>query len=191
VCVGVVLAGVALLSVACGDPGYAQSGTGGAGSGGSGTGGSSGPAQPLLVIVDPNQTMTASPGQGVGVFVQYQTGGHWNVWWTCDTDKTSLSCNFDVIVTVATGTIANVTGQCETVNQQSSQQIEALSTTTTGVNGMMFDTPLGSKPPIITVNASIDGAQSGSFLFFVQNGQINGGYAGMLSDPLMFQPLTP
>jgi hypothetical protein len=188
-----VLAGVALLSVACGDPGSSTttaSGTGGGGSSGTG-GGSSGSTQPLLVIVDTNQTMTASPGQGVGVFVEYQAGGHWNIWWTCDTYKTSLSCNFDVIATVTTGTIANVIGQSETVNQASSQQIEALSTTTTGVNGMTFDTPLGPKAPIITVSASVDGAQSGSFLFFVQNGQINGGYNGTLSDPLMFEPSSP
>jgi hypothetical protein len=149
----------------------------------------------MLVIVDTNQTMTASPGQGVGVFVQYQSGGHWNVWWTCDTDKTSLDCHFQVIVTVATGTLTNLATQSieggATVSQVNAQQLDAFTTTSTGVDGMTFDTPIETELPVITVNASVDGAQSGSFLFFVQGGKINGGYTKTLTNPLQFEPSSP
>jgi hypothetical protein len=48
-------------------------------------------ATPLLVDVDPNQTLSAAPGQGAGVFIEYKTGGHWHVWWTCDTALTLTS----------------------------------------------------------------------------------------------------
>src|ERR1700736_6314658 len=58
--------------------------TGTAGGSGSSSGASAG-VQPMLVDVDPNRTMTAQPGQGVGVFTEYVTGGHWRVWWTCHT----------------------------------------------------------------------------------------------------------
>src|SRR5580704_5505136 len=68
--------------------GYYGGSGGGTTSSSSGSGASS---QPMLVVVDANQTMSASPGQGVGVFTQYQTGGHWNVWWSCDTSVTSES----------------------------------------------------------------------------------------------------
>jgi hypothetical protein len=149
----------------------------------------------VLAVVDTNQTMTASPGQGVGVFVQYQAGGHWNIWWTCDTYKTNLTCNFDVVVTVASGTITNLASQMlqgtDVASQSGDQSVQALTTTSTGVDGITFDTPLGTNLPVITVDASVDGARSGSFLFFVQDGKINGGYAGTLTDPLEFEPSSP
>ena len=168
------------------------------GSGGGGTGSSSGggSTQPMLVDVDPNQTMNATPGEGVGVFIEYKTGGHWRVWWTCDTTKTGQSCAFDNVVTVASGSITNVVGA---MGQQSSsptapmfQGVEATTTTTTGIDQMTFDTPLSAgETPIITLDAKLDGADSGQYLFFVQRGQINGGYRGMLTDPLMLEPSTP
>ncbi len=195
--IGVVLAGLAAVNAACGSGSTTSTGySGGGGSGGAGTPSSTpSSTQPALAIVDTNQTMTASPGQGVGVFVQYQSGGHWNIWWTCDTDKTGLPCNFDVTASVTSGTITNVGGRSvqagDAVNQATSEQVEALTTTTTGVDGMTFDTPIGAMPPIVTVDARVDGTQSGTFLFFVQNAKINGDYPGTLTDPLMFEPSQP
>jgi len=172
-------------------------GASGSSSSGSGASSSSGGAtQPMLVDVDPNRTMNATPGEGVGVFTQYQTGGHWDVWWTCDTSKTSLPCAFDVTVTVSTGTIANVAGQtlaaAEAPTQASTQSVELVTTTTTGIDGMTFDTvvPVGTTP-IITLNAKLNGVDDAQYLFFVQDGEINGNYAGMLTDPLMLEPSSP
>jgi hypothetical protein len=145
----------------------------------------------MLVDVDPNRTMSATPGDGVGVFTQYQTGGHWYVWWTCDTSKTGLSCDFDVSVTVSTGTIANVVGQDATI-AAFSQEIEVRSTTTTAVAGVTFDTVVPSgTTPIITLDAKLGGVSDPAYLFFVQDGSVNGGYSGMLTDPLMLEPSTP
>jgi hypothetical protein len=197
---GIFLAGIAVASIGCGDSSsssvaWGSATGGGTGSGGTGaTGGTtSGPTKPMLVMVDTNQTMTASPGQGVGVFVQYQAGGHWNVWWTCDTDKTNLDCHFQVIVSIGNGTLTNVQSEStgRSVVQPYAQEAEAVTTTSTGVDGITFDTPVGAELPVITVAASVDGAQSGSFLFFVQDGKINGGYTGMLTNPLQFQPSSP
>jgi hypothetical protein len=193
--VGAVFAGLVFVGTGCAADSSSGTTEVGYASGG-GSSGSSGPStQPMLVIVDTNQTMNAAPGQGVGVFVQYQSGGNWNVWWTCDTDKTALPCNFAVSVSVATGTIDNLAGESiapgDTLNQASPQQVEAVTTTSTGVSGMTFETPLGATPPVITLAANVDGAESGSFLFFVQDGKINGGYTGMLTDPLKFEPSSP
>jgi hypothetical protein len=176
--------------------GYA--GGGSSGSAGTGSGSSSGgTVQPMLVDVDPNQTMNATPGNGVGVFVQYKTGGHWYVWWTCDTNVTSESCAFDNVVSVSKGTITNVAGMNPAelstgVTQKAPGAIEALSNTTTGIDGVTFDTPLtAGQVPVITVDAKVNGAENGGWLFFVQGGQINGGTHDMLTDPLMFEPSTP
>jgi hypothetical protein len=179
------------------DDGSASSGgsyAGGAGSSSSG-GSSSGSGQTMLVDVDPNQTMSVNAGDGVGVFTEYQSGGHWHVYWTCDTNKTSLPCSFDVTVSVSTGTFANMAGQgavnADTI-ARTSTQIEATTTTTTEIDGLTFDTvvPAGTTP-IITLDAKMDGAEDPTFLFFVQNGKINGNYGGTLTDPLMLEPSTP
>lgn len=177
--------------------GYGSGGSSSSSSGSSSSSSGSGAsAQPMLVDVDPNRTMNATPGNGVGVFTQYVTGGHWNVWWTCDTSKTSLPCAFDVTVTVSTGTLANVAGQSplsgSPVTQVSQQSIELVTTTTTGIDGMTFDTvvPAGATP-IITLNAKLGGVDDAQYLFFVQDGQINGDYAGSLTDPLMLEPSSP
>jgi hypothetical protein len=151
----------------------------------------------MLVDVDPNRTMTATPGDGVGVFTEYQSGGHWHVWWTCDTNKTSLSCNFDVSVSVTQGTIANVAGEVgrgDTLAQASSTELRALTTTTTEVSGITFDTAMPDGPtslPVITLDAKMDGVEDPTFLFFVQDGQVNGSFAGSLTDPLMLEPSAP
>ena len=176
--------------------GYGSGGSSSSSSGGGTTTSSGGSTQPMLVDVDPNRTMNASPGEGVGVFTQYETGGHWDIWWTCDTSKTSLPCAFDVTVTVSTGTIANVAGQTlaagDAPMQASTQSVELVTTTTTGIDGMTFDTvvPAGTTP-IITLNAKLNGVDDAEYLFFVQDGQINGNYAGMLTDPLMLEPSSP
>jgi len=173
----------------------------GGGSGGSaGTGNGSGPtgtcsttpsAQPLLADVDTGQTMKAQPGEGVGFFTEYSAGGHWHVWWTCDTNQTGGSCPMKIDVSVASGTISNVTPDTAadtSAISMSSQKIEAVTTTTTGVDGMRFDTAPGA---IITLGASVNGCYDGSFLFFVQSGKVNGGYQGVLTNPIQLEGSSP
>jgi hypothetical protein len=203
VALGVAGAALAVASVtACvvqSEPGSGYSGSGSAGGSGSSSGGSGGSgasAQPMLVDLDPDQSMNASPGEGVGVFIQYKTGGHWNIWWTCDTNKTGLGCSFDNTVTVSTGSITNLAGQVlegsDAVTQPSAQKIEAVTATSTGVDGITFDTPFSSgQTPVITLDAKLNGSENSQYLFFVQDGKINGNYQGMLTDPLMLEPKTP
>lgn len=180
------------------EPSAGYSGGGSAGTGGDdgGTCNQTPSSQPMLVDVDPNVTMTAQPGQGVGVFVQYKTGGHWNVWWTCDTDKSGLDCAYDNVVTVSTGTIANLQGQLtspgSTATQEGTQKVEAVTNTSNNVDGMTFDTPFSTgQVPQITVNSLLGGCEFGQYFFFVQDGEIDGNYSGMLTDPLIFEPKSP
>ncbi len=239
---------------------------GGEGTDGGGSFGDGAPsAMPLLVKIDPNATLMQSPGQGVGVFVQYDAtsasdpGGHWYVWWTCDTSMSNEPCDFSISVSLARGDITNATaegfGPGDTLTgggaeigpldggpldgaldagpldagprdagaapdggrfdggtsasassgsaassasgdgsgtgsaaPGSTSAITADTTTTTTVQGVHFDTAPGA---IITLSAALGGDYSGRFLFFVQDGQVNGGYAGMLSDPLELQPSSP
>jgi hypothetical protein len=185
---------VAIVAIGAGcGPDRSQSGSGYGGSdvGTGGTGGA-GSSKPMLVVVDPDRVMHATAGQGVGVFTEYQTGGHWRVWWTCDTAKTSQACRFDVIATVADGALGNAAGLSPgdgiRLSQANAQSVEALTTTTENIEGMTFDSTAGAT---ITLDAQVGGLRDGSFLFFVQDGKINGGYTATLTDPLMLQPLAP
>lgn len=147
---------------------------------------------PILVDVDTNQTMEAAPGQGVGVFTEYTAGGHWHVWWTCDSlvNKDS-SCPFDVRISVASGAITNVkTEKFEDKDSivTSAKSITAQTTATTDLDGLVFDTDPGA---IITLDAAVAGQHDPRFLFFVQKGEINGGFKGTLTNPLMLEGSSP
>lgn len=165
------------------------------------TGGSNGDTAPapanagpslMLVEVDTDQTMTADPGQGVGVFTEYSSGGHWHIWWTCDTAKTGQRCDFSVSISTQSGNITNADASALTgglMTTPTSSSINASITTGNEVHGLKFDTNPGA---IVTLKATLDGVPSdGSFLFFVQNGKVNGGFSGVLTNPLQLQGKTP
>ncbi|MGH7271615.1 MAG: hypothetical protein ACREJ3_14385 [Polyangiaceae bacterium] len=183
--IGACAATLVALLAGCGDSGNA----GGRYGGGAGYGGTGSATPPSLVDVDANGTLTVSPGQGVGVFIQYQTGGHWQVSWTCDTAQSTLSCNFQVDISSATSPIESAQPQSfassDTFTQVSGQEIDSTTTTAISTQGVTFDTAPGDE---ITVDAQIDGQRSGTILFFDQNGQVNGGYAGSVADPLILRP---
>lgn len=147
---------------------------------------------PVLVVVDNDRTMAATPGDGVGVFVEYRTGGHWHVWWTCDTNHTGQSCAFDVGVTVDSGSISRPTPErLETagvLTAPSAQSVKVTSTTTAQAHGLTFDTTPGA---VITLDAAVGGLRDESFLFFVQDGKPRGGFTGALTDPLMLRGAAP
>jgi hypothetical protein len=159
---------------------------------GSGTpGASTTPLAPMLVEVDTDQTMTADPGRGVGVFVEYGAGGKWHVWWTCDTALTNTSCDVSLSISSGNGPIANVDRSQMPGGYATSPEatrLDASILTTTEVHGLRFDTLPGA---ILTIDASISGIRDGSFLFFVQDGKVKGGFQGQVTNPLQLQGKTP
>lgn len=186
------------VSGGAGGGGGTTRGTGGAASTGKSSGSKTPSASPMLVRVDPDVTMNASPGQGVGVFAEYDRGGHWHLWWTCDTNVTGESCPFDVKVTVARGGITNAASEQfastdtlvtpTTPAAGEAGAVEAKTQTTTGSPGMLFDTAPGAT---ITVSATVGGLYSGAFLFWVQGGKIDDGFRGTLTDPLQLVGASP
>lgn len=152
------------------------------------------PQQPLVVSIDTNQTMNnITGGDGVGVFVEYQAGGHWHVLMTCDTNKSGQNCNFDLKLTPDSGALTNyavATGTANPANLAPMGQsgIEATALMTTEVADFTFDGTPGVR---LTIDASVSTLHSGDFFFFVESGKINGGFTGTLSDPLTFEPTTP
>jgi hypothetical protein len=151
------------------------------------------PQTPLLVTVDTDKVMNATAGDGVGVFIEYKAGGTWHVWWTCDTNKSGKPCAFDVKAIASTGTITNLKPDALLATDQSTQlsdtSIEVKANTSTAAAGVFFNTDAGAR---ITIDATIgDVPKAGDYLFFVQDGQVNGGYKGVVTNPLQLEPSTP
>lgn len=149
------------------------------------------PTTPMLVEVDTDQVMNADPGQGVGVFIEYATGGKWHLWWTCDTALTGQDCDYDVLASVDSGAITDVDATSltgGTATTPSANEVEARIRTSNQVHGITFTTNPGE---VLTVQATMSGISDGSFLFFVQDGQVNGGYSGVLTNPLKLKGKTP
>lgn len=150
------------------------------------------PAQPMVVTVDTNQVMNAKGGDGVGVFVEYKAGGHWKVWMTCDSNKSNLDCDFDVKASAASIHNAVTTPGTSTsmtlAQTQGTGTVEASVLMTTDVNGFTFDTDPSAR---ITIDATVSGIHTGDFFFWVQDGKVNGGYGGHLTNPLSFESSQP
>lgn len=149
------------------------------------------PSAPMLVEVDADQTMEAVGGEGVGVFIEYFKGGHWHIWWTCDTAQTRQSCAFSVSAEVASGAVSNVDASglpSERPPTSTPSRVEVTTTTATEIHGIRFDTDPGA---IVTVNAAVGGFTDGSFFFFVQDGKVNGGFVGKLTNPLKLKGNVP
>jgi len=158
---------------------------------------------PMLAKIDPAGTMVQTPGEGVGVFTQYEPtsaadpGGHWYVWWTCDTDISNEACPFSIEINVESGALTSAMAEGFGANDvlarggdggEVSSAITATTTTTSTVQGVRFNT---DPDAVITVSAALSGEYSGSFLFFVEDGKVNGGYTGTVTDPLQFQSTSP
>jgi len=78
-------------------------------------------------------------------------------------------------------------------NTPTPSRVEARVTTSTQVHGITFKTNPGT---VITLEATVGGLKEGpgpnqSFFFFVQDGKINGGFTGRLTNPLQLQGKTP
>jgi hypothetical protein len=148
---------------------------------------------PILAPIDTDLTMTAAPGQGVGVFTEYKAGGQWTVWWTCDTlvDTRNPPCLFDVKISVTTGTITSLATQGFQPSDSltsTATQIEGLTATSTGTDGFTFQTEPGA---VITLSATVGGQYDGRFIFFVEGGKVDDGYTGTVTDPIMLQGSMP
>jgi hypothetical protein len=147
---------------------------------------------PILVDVDTGKTMNAAPGDGVGIFVEYAAGGQWHVWWTCDTNKTNEPCAFGIKITAKTGSISDLqlagAVQGDSIQQTDSQTLTATTNTTSNAVDAKFTGDAGGT---IEIEATVGGVDDSSFFFFVQDGTVNGGYTGTLTDPLRFEGNTP
>jgi hypothetical protein len=149
------------------------------------------PDQPAQISIDADATLAAPPGDGVGVFVQYATGGHWTITTSCDvntdTNPDHVPCEFDVFATLLSpGTaISNWQGQAlqgkDALEIQSDGTVHLITETGAGLDGMKFDTDPGAQ---IELDVWLDGQEAPRFIYWISDGVL---HTGAPTDPVDIQ----
>jgi hypothetical protein len=144
------------------------------------------------VHIDADATLQAAPGAGVGVFVEYATGGHWKVFTTCDYNTPSnpgeAPCAFDVCASVLDGGAISVVqaqdlqGPNDSVDLQSDGSLHLFTQNRMASSGMTFDAPAGAT---IELDVYLDGAEEPHYVYWVGDGVL---HQGAPSIPLDFVP---
>ncbi len=138
--------------------------------------------------LDTDEIMDVEPGQGAGLMVEYLAGGTWQLWTTCDTDYTGLSCNFDVEVVTSAPieSVSNVVLEgYERVDITGDYQLFFDASTGVDYDQVTFDTTPGAS---IDVELVLDGCVEPQYIYWVRNNQVLHGGVG---SPIAFTPDIP
>lgn len=143
-----------------------------------------------LVTIDSGATMSLSPGDSAGLFVQYAQGGHWNLSTTCDTRTSGQSCAFDVLLSPASGSSFSAVqgqdlGDGDTLELRSDGTVRLVTATSYGTNGVTFDSDPGA---LVEVDTLLDGVEQPSFVNVVSNGAV---LEGVPTNPVDLSPSDP
>ena len=139
------------------------------------------------VEIEADQFIDVSSGDGVGVFVEYATGGDWELFTTCDTEVSELPCEFDLFVSVPFGsTIWGVDGleleRDDWLHRVESGVLNLGFTTELGFDRVQFRTSPGET---IRLDVWLDGAPDPQIVFW------NGYGALQIAAPSNPLDLTP
>ena len=142
------------------------------------------------VVIHPGAQLSARPGHGVGLYVQYAGAGHWDVFTTCDTATSNAACNFDIVISTTpdvslSGVVGTDLGPDSSVSLQSDDSIRLVTSTDLGTDGTSFDADPGAT---IEVDVLLDGVPQPQFIFAVSDGVLLDGAPG---NPVDFTPAAP
>ena len=172
---------VALL--ACGYDNESDTG-GGAGGAGGGPGGNIARA-----TIDTGAALTTDPGQGVGLLVEYESGGKWHIHMACDTALSTERCHWDVFVEPLDGTrIRKVSGDqldSEDAFDWDSTGARLLAATGTDIDGMFVETDPGAG---LRVDVLIDDELGNQFVYWIGGGAM---HRGAPTNPVDLTPTEP
>ena len=149
------------------------------------------PLDPMLVNIDSDVSLDSTPGDGVGVFVEYYAGGHYRIWTTCDTSFSGVTCPFSIYTSVDTSSsiFATVGENLETfdaITAQPNQGIVDLHFDTGGdYDAAEIDVTPGA---ILRVEAYIDGVSDPRFIYWFGDGVL---HEGAPTSPVDFNPSKP
>lgn len=146
-------------------------------------------APPVRATIDTDaELVDRNPGRGVGVFVEYHSGGEWRVDVACDTAISMVSCDWLVIAEPLEGQLSSVVLH----DLESSDEFEVLptsigldSTTSDDVDGFSFRSEPGA---VVSLFTALDGYSESRFVYWIGDGAVHGGAPAV---PLELQPNAP
>lgn len=130
------------------------------------------PPSVAVVSIDEGAQMEAAPGEGVGVFVEYQGSGAWRVWTTCDTDLTGYNCDFDLYLEGAeldTTVAEDLEGADEL--EERGDSLRATLSTGSDTDGVIVQL---AEDSALRLEVWLDGGLDARFVSWVSEGQIQG-----------------
>jgi hypothetical protein len=145
------------------------------------------PGEISQVAIQPDQSLQAKPGDGVGIFVEYKSGGTWHVWTTCDTFTSKAVCNFDLFAgtAVATQLRSYATDTLEGPDEAKdlgNGTVELLAETDSDTDGLILETEPGAP---LTLEPYLDGKSAEAFVYWVSDNVI---HTGAPANPVEFVP---
>jgi hypothetical protein len=145
--------------------------------------------QPMKVAIDPDVKLTAAPGDGVGVFVEYGSGGHWHIWTTCDTSHSSSVCSFDIFASTIDGSAIDFTGQdlegYDFTSKNTDGSVEFYAETSSDTDAVDLTTTPGAT---LQLEVRLDGNSAPAYVDWFGAGVL---HKGAPTNPVLFVPKTP
>lgn len=140
-------------------------------------------------VIDPDSPLESEPGIGVGVFVDYQPGGTWHLYTTCDTEDSGYDCAFDIIVKPLGRAEINSFAQ-DGLERNDSVTIEHDSLRFVGLtaldtDGFSFQTEPGAG---ISLDVLLDETCGNAYIYWIGDGAI---HEGAPSNPFELEPAAP
>lgn len=144
---------------------------------------------PAEATIDVGGKLEVDSGQGAGLFVEYDSGGHWQLRTSCDTLQTNASCAWDVIVTPEDGSsILNVTASnlepedSVSLYPEDQKSYRLLASTSSDIDGFSFDSNPGAA---VMVDAYLGDTCALPYFFWVGDGGL---HSGSPTNPLVLVP---
>jgi hypothetical protein len=149
-------------------------------------------SQPVYVTIDADATLDlgegSGPGDGVGFFVEYSTGGGWRMWASCDTNISDVACAFRAHV-VGDADIWDVTpvglGGGDSVELVAANELWFYADTSTEIDAVEFGSTAGAN---LWLELWLDGEIDPQFIYWTGDGLI---HQGAPDSPVVFQPSAP
>ena len=147
------------------------------------------PEDIALYGIDADQGMAQTPGQGAGAFIEYQSGGGWYVYVTCDSNRPGgVSCYWDIQVDLLDGWWSDLVADQLEPNDYLANEAwgpRLVAETTGDVDGFYFAAEPGATA---SFDVLLDGQDGNSYVFWVSGGAVNPGAA---TNPVDLQPNQP
>lgn len=149
---------------------------------------------PMLVEVDTGATMSPAAGKERALFVEYAAGGRWRLRWTCDAPTT---CDALVMVEAATGMSDLETSPLPEGSVELSSTNDAgpptsiviATKSTSELRELSFSSAAGAEVKVWFKD--LRSVLETPSIYFVLDGERNGGFEGELTSPVRLVPRAP